>query len=126
MRSRCSILAEYVAACAATGLALGAALALKHSDGLTDFIAIATSLAGLITIITVIPGLVFGILYWLFARLIAGPKQYATKGDVVDTEGTLIRAKVTEESSLSLYSQARATSARIALSDPWISQSRFM
>jgi hypothetical protein len=113
MRSRFPILVEYVAVCLATAFALGAALALKHSDGLTDFIAIATSLAGLIAIITVIPGLVFGILYWLFARLIAGPKEYATEGDVVDTEARQ-------------YVRMPPQEAAAWLSDPWISQSRFM
>jgi hypothetical protein len=60
---------------------------------LTDFIAIATSLAGLTTIITVIPGLVFGIIYWLFAWLIVGR--------AADSEGALVRANSTTESSSS-------------------------
>jgi hypothetical protein len=72
MKSRFPILVEYVAACLATALALSTAISFKHSHGLTDFIAVATSLAGLITIITVIPGLVFGIIYWLFAWLKRG------------------------------------------------------
>jgi hypothetical protein len=95
MKSRFPILVEYVAACLATALALSTAIAFKYSDGLTDFIAIATSLslAGLITIITVIPGLVFGIIYWLFAWLIAGR--------AADSEGALVRANSTTESSSS-------------------------
>jgi hypothetical protein len=51
MRSRFPILIECVAGCLATGLALGAAIALKHLHGLTDVVAIATSLAVLITFI---------------------------------------------------------------------------
>jgi hypothetical protein len=93
MKSRFPILVEYVAACLATALALSTAVAFKHSHGLTDFIAIATSLAGLITIITVIPGLVFGIIYWLFAWLIAGR--------AADSEGASVRANSTTESSSS-------------------------
>jgi hypothetical protein len=93
MKSRFPILVEYVAACLATALALSTAIAFKYSHGLTDFIAIATSLAGLITIITVMPGLVFGIIYWLFAWLIAGR--------AADIEGALMRANSTTESSSS-------------------------
>jgi hypothetical protein len=52
-----------------------------------------TSLAGLITIITVIPGLVFGIIYWLFAWLIAGR--------AADSEGAWVRANSTTESGSS-------------------------
>jgi hypothetical protein len=93
MKSRFPILVEYVAACLATALALSTAIAFKYSHGLTDFIAIATSLAGLITIITVIPGLAFGIIYWLFAWLIAGR--------AADSEGASVRANSTTESSSS-------------------------
>jgi hypothetical protein len=50
MRDRFPILVDCAAASLAMGLALGAALALTRSHGLTDFTAIATSLAGLITI----------------------------------------------------------------------------
>ena len=44
MKTHFPILVEYVAACLATALALSTAIAFKHSHGLTDFIAIATSL----------------------------------------------------------------------------------
>ena len=91
MKSRFPILVEYVAACLATALALGTAIAFKHSDGLKDFIAVATSLTGLTTIITVIPGLVFGIIYWLFAWLIVGR--------AADSEGGRRVNSTTESSS---------------------------
>jgi hypothetical protein len=85
MKSRFPIFVEYVAACVAKALALGTAIAFKHSHGLTDFIAVATSLAGLITIITVIPGLVFGIIYWLFAWLIVTEQRIAKARRCVQT-----------------------------------------